>query len=1852
MENQLTSLLKKKYGTTTSSPVVFTDKDTLYTAFRKLADNIYKNGSWTQEDELRAVDTFIRNRYGYPVGTEEALVLNGNGQPWSAEVKVSPVEEVESIFLRSKAEGKSVYSATAIRKEINGSEERVKTVNVVLDPKNKNGTKHGEFYYFTPSSSKDPEYYALGNMNRAIGYDKLQRDILKEFDESDQEWKFARRDLERILEQLSIASYTGKKNAHLFQKNSYGELTDAFLDTLPRDEGEKYLDNPSQMKKLLDSNEVQGEERQWLEEQLAANWGNLSDDPENPVKVNLDKSPYLLKEGYRTTYLYPKTIQNARKQNQVIDFVEEYIQNTYDIFLQQEYEKDIDKQTRASAWQTKKNINKDTRKIMESTTLNKYFQFVEIDNDVDLALFSQFEEEMERIHDILPKPGEKLPELRLRKLGNHKALGLYVPTKNTIAIDFRDTDDEVGGVGIQSFVHEYGHTLDYGVDNGRLLSMRDDFKPIVVRYRENLSLNGKGSYVAEKAGYYTAPTEVFARAFELYVNEAGLSSIFLKSKETYSTSIEYALFDQKMREKITTFFDSVFPELKTAVLESSKEQSELDQKVMKDQETLQDRVDKEVDSVKSIKFLHENHELTVGEALESCELSVVGKAAAIQMQEEAVELYKNAIPQTDTMEQITAILKDSLEEIKEQPEGMLFLFDGSELADYSLDRDEMLSMIGEREVFQSAYGNSLTEALFPTALMSEQSPSSQIGDERPVSAAEEQLRKWLSLTEEMQNEILIITFRNPVNAKLALMKYGLEDVDNIFSSLNNPLGVEWEHRYKKLSEGIQAFDDKRREWLNAYGEEREMYIPETLWPIAEKLGMMENYPRLPDTVEKSLSIPNKAEATDLSLTPTNSTEVPTSEKENFEDNSRLGQARRKLLRLRNEYNEKFDQLFAHQELTNGQPMNDKRNGQSWFNRRDQIENSIRNLSDQIKQQEDRVAKLEEQKENKEMGLNKQGGLIMSVENIPRIQEEIEKSKNGESMFSKDTIRKYKKELEVLVEINEQSEQAHQNISPHAQALIDSKAVTPWAKNPTIYFVRGLSKVAFELEGTGDFVLSKKYKPRTAEEQKVVETLLKSNTISEFEVRKASAEKKLNYKEKIKGVDKVPKESRENEKYVELGNRIETLQEERIDYRNQQNWEEVSKIDWELRKLNLEIEVLEEGNMEPIFREIAEFEIDIAGLESIEASHENLEQFHAITERIAHSKEKIQELKELKGIYTEYNMEKSGIEIDSTPNEFDTSLQTEVERNEEENVDQWSLRLVELEKEVHTTRNLDPILLQIKTMEKKVEKLNSDISHGDTTDSLVREVNERKKELKELNSLKAKCIAIYGIPEVDLSDVAEEVFGKENNRSLINNSTPIVFNKKSKQNALEHYNAAGGEFTDARDKAIDNGNWEYAVEVMEWLEETDLNREIIGREDLGPIIDEIQIVEKKIEQLKHLDHSSSTPNEVELSTDKISILEVYREKLLEMKSDYDDNIPQPAKILSEHSPTEADQPLGNLGYDQPTVNDVPNNQSFIQEINVTFEETKQEVDDFLSQQANKGEQHFNIAEMENILAKHLKQVEAIVKQSIEAVDAMVDPTESQIQAEKTKVKRSIGTILSEFKETIKNYISTKKNNTLSLVTSTMEDIRFGFKNSFNRKMLSINGLLKKFTNTIDEKFVVEEKRDQATTAEKLQEVQPNVSQEPVQKEVAQDPKEPIVEEQQSPVVESGDQTNVAVDEQGNDDKKLHSEESNFVSREKQADVVDDPKLAEETGESIDKNSVGAADQKQTDQKMNNIELQQLKRIEELSDQLGLKASEKDKATIRELTQTQKSELIRSMEAAAEDKNKSVYVEEPESELEVG
>nr|WP_239822519.1 PBECR4 domain-containing protein [Streptococcus oralis] len=114
---------------------------------------------------------------------------------------------------------------------------------------------------------------------------------------------------------------------------------------------------------------------------------------------------------------------------------------------------------------------------------------------------------------------------------------------------------------------------------------------------------------------------------------------------------------------------------------------------------------------------------------------------------------------------------------------------------------------------------------------------------------------------------------------------------------------------------------------------------------------------------------------------------------------------------------------------------------------------------------------------------------MSVQNIPRIREELEKAKRGESFFTKATLKRYQEELTRLEAISEQMGKT--SIQPATQALIDEGLVNQWKKQPNTYFVKGLRRVALELTEEGEFQLSSqtKYHPKTDEERLKVDELL-------------------------------------------------------------------------------------------------------------------------------------------------------------------------------------------------------------------------------------------------------------------------------------------------------------------------------------------------------------------------------------------------------------------------------------------------------------------------------------------------------------------------------------------------------------------------------------------------------------------------------------------------------------------------------------------------------------------------------------------------------------------------------------------
>lgn len=198
----------------------------------------------------------------------------------------------------------------------------------------------------------------------------------------------------------------------------------------------------------------------------------------------------------------------------------------------------------ATAWMDKKNPDKTRQNMMENTKLNKVFSKVEIDNDVDPAEYADFEKSYtDAAKKLPPIPGDRKPELRIRKLGKHKATGVYFPHKNTICIDVRDSS---------AFVHEYGHYLDLTVQNNQ--SLQSDFRGIANSYKKNLTVPAGG-----KQDYYTTPTEIHSRLFEMYAHEKlGIDNRLVDPDKFERFDYEPMKKDPEMKQKAFDFFDKVF----------------------------------------------------------------------------------------------------------------------------------------------------------------------------------------------------------------------------------------------------------------------------------------------------------------------------------------------------------------------------------------------------------------------------------------------------------------------------------------------------------------------------------------------------------------------------------------------------------------------------------------------------------------------------------------------------------------------------------------------------------------------------------------------------------------------------------------------------------------------------------------------------------------------------------------------------------------------------------------------------------------------------------------------------------------------------------------------------------------------------------------------------------------------------------------------------------------------------------------------------------------------------------------------------------------------------------------------
>lgn len=192
--------------------------------------------------------------------------------------------------------------------------------------------------------------------------------------------------------------------------------------------------------------------------------------------------------------------------------------------------------------------------------------------------------------------------------------------------------------------------------------------------------------------------------------------------------------------------------------------------------------------------------------------------------------------------------------------------------------------------------------------------------------------------------------------------------------------------------------------------------------------------------------------------------------------TRLEISENKLKRLEVELLTAQQNAYDHMKQTNWQPMNDKRNCFAFFKKRDLLANIIFAKMHEIEEQKNRIESLKYKEFRRKNHLTPNYGLQTSVHNI----EELKKRKQTKATRQKIAA------LELMVN---KSNKDNTQMTEHVRFLIENGKVTKWEKQPIFYFVKGLRKVALTINDNGEFIISKKYPPKTEDDQKIVDELL-------------------------------------------------------------------------------------------------------------------------------------------------------------------------------------------------------------------------------------------------------------------------------------------------------------------------------------------------------------------------------------------------------------------------------------------------------------------------------------------------------------------------------------------------------------------------------------------------------------------------------------------------------------------------------------------------------------------------------------------------------------------------------------------
>lgn len=251
--------------------------------------------------------------------------------------------------------------------------------------------------------------------------------------------------------------------------------------------------------------------------------------------VNLEKVI-----GVSSTFRLP-----TRMMQLIMDVILIKQSSDYNIELMEQYSRDIHSEV-ARAFETKKNIPQKIINVMNNNKFLENFSYVELDSDTDLNKFKLVEKEFLRIRRLFNMSKIERAELRIRKLGKHKALGLYYPALKCLCVDITSPS---------SFMHEFGHHLDYTLSD-KPLSLQYNFRNVIRAYTKRYDSNlNDNPYLNRKRSYFLTPTEVFARTFEIYLVNKKVNTSFLKDEDEMDISSGYPGIDEEFISVINSYFD-------------------------------------------------------------------------------------------------------------------------------------------------------------------------------------------------------------------------------------------------------------------------------------------------------------------------------------------------------------------------------------------------------------------------------------------------------------------------------------------------------------------------------------------------------------------------------------------------------------------------------------------------------------------------------------------------------------------------------------------------------------------------------------------------------------------------------------------------------------------------------------------------------------------------------------------------------------------------------------------------------------------------------------------------------------------------------------------------------------------------------------------------------------------------------------------------------------------------------------------------------------------------------------------------------------------------------------------------